>query len=149
MRLIRPLLAVAATACIATGCIDDHSAPATSIALKVLPATGGTAYLAIDTTGKVRGGRASGGDAPTVTEDSTTIPKAEAAALFAQARALGDTLLARVSRNFDEPPGSTEIAVLYSDGSQSRIIWPTGSPHPDARVNALAAKLLEHRTRSW
>ncbi len=149
MRLIRPLLALACAALAAAACFSDEPAPATSVALKLLPPNGGTAYIAIDTMGKIMGGHASGGDAPTVREDTASIPRADAAAIFADVRALGDTLLSRTPGNFDEPPGSTEIAVLFGDGSQARIVWPTDRPHPDARVNALAAKLLGHRTPSW
>ena len=121
----------------------------TGVAMKVIPANGGTAFVVVDSTGRVIGGHMSGDPSPVVREDSARIPVAQSADIFAAARALGDTLLQRAPASLTEPPGSTVIAILFSDDTQSRIVWPMGTEHPDARVNALAAKLAAQRVGGW
>ena len=117
--------------------------------MKVLPADGGMAYVAVDSTGKVYGGHLSGGPNPVAREDSANIPVTEARDIFAMARGLGDTLLERATPALAEPPGSTVLAILFSDDSQVRIVWPMGTEHPDARVKALTAKLSAQRIGGW
>jgi hypothetical protein len=73
----------------------------------------------------------------------------DAREIFALARGLGDTLLERAPAALVEPPGSNVIAVLFTDNSQARIVWPMGTEHPDARINALAAKLSAQRIGGW
>lgn len=129
------------------GCFKLEPAVVVRVAIKLLPAEGGATFVEIDSTGRVRGGRM-GVESAFVTQDTASIPEAEARAIFDAARALGDTLLQRVDANIVEPPGSTVLAVLYNDRSQARIIWPSGTPHPDERVNALEQRLLAHRV-AW
>lgn len=132
------------------GCKIQVTPPViTGVAMKVLPANGGTAYVAVDSTGRVTGGHMSGDPMPVVREDSARITPEQAADLFASARALGDTLLVPASPSLVEPPGSTVIAVLFSNETQARIVWQTGTRHPDARVNALAEKLMAQRVGGW
>ena len=143
--LAAALLAIGLSAC------GQRAQPAgiASVAMKVLPAEGGLAYVAVDSTGKVLGGHLSGGAEPVAREDSARIPVAEAREIFAMARGLGDTLLSRDGAEPDEPPGSTVLAVLFTDDSQVRIVWRAGTTHPDSRVNALIDRLSAQRIGGW
>ena len=145
----KSIAAVCAVAAICAACFKEVPVVPTSVAYKVMPESGGTGYVAFDSTGKIRGGHMSGGPAPVVREDSGSISAAQAAGIFADVTALGDTLLRRAPVNIAEPAGSRQIAVLFSDASQARIVWPLDREHPDPRVNALAAKLAALRTPAW
>jgi hypothetical protein len=148
LRAVRGLLVVALCAPVAA-CFEEVPIVPVSVALKVMPMTGGTSYVAIDTTGRVQGGHMSGGPRPTVREDSSRVPKALAAELFAEVAALGDTLLRRAPVTIMEPPGTRQIAILFNDDSQVRIVWPLSREHPDDRVNRLALKLMNNRVGGW
>jgi hypothetical protein len=132
------LLAAAAGA---AGCFKEEPVKVAGVALKVLPLTGGAKYVAVDTNGLVLMGTMRSGTNPAIHEDSARITKDQAAGFMHDASALGDTLLRRAPINVVEPTGGTVLAILFNDGSQSRIVWQTGHPHADARVNALADKL--------
>jgi hypothetical protein len=128
-------------ALVSAGCFKETPIVIASVALKVLPITGGVKFAAVDTTGLLISGTLAGGTNPVIHEDSTHLSRNEAAALIHDAAMLGDTLLRRAPVNVVEPTGGTVLAILFNDGSQSRIVWQTGHPHRDPRVNALAEKL--------
>jgi hypothetical protein len=143
---VRPVFryAFVLTALASAGCFKEEPVVVASVALKVLPVTGGVRYAAVDTTGLFISGTLAGGRNPSIHEDSTHLSPTEVRAFIHDASMLGDSLLRRAPVNVIEPTGATVLAVLFNDGSQARIVWQTGHPHKDARVNALADKLSAH-----
>ena len=140
---MRSLVMLAALASVA-GCAEPQ-AQIERVALKSVRVGGAVAYLEIDSVGHVHGGTVTGGPAPVVTEDSATIAPAEARAIFAAVALLGDTLLRHDGAATAEPEGTTVLGVLFDDQSQARVVWRTGTEHPDPRVRAVVERLMRHR----
>ena len=121
----------------------------TSLTIIVVPPGGGQANSTFLPDGTVRGGHLSGDPRPFVYQDEKHIDSATVKAIWSAARALGDTLLAANVIPDSTYEGYVVLQVTYDREPQANLAWPFRGAHADARVRALAALLMEHRTGGW
>jgi hypothetical protein len=119
----------------------------TSVAIHTRPAGGGSASCQFDASGAIHGGHLSGGPSPFVHEDDGRAEPQILASIVRAAEAL--LVEPRPDAGPTEAEGTTWIELRQSDGTQARFAWPAPGHHPDARVVALEALLLEHRVGGW
>ncbi len=120
----------------------------TQVALRLLPGAG-RAWVTFDSNGVAKGGHFSGDTPPTVHIDSATIPADSARAIFAAARAIGDSLLARRGPMVDSSrSGTATLAITFSDSTQAQFVW-TAESQPPAVVQATLEHVLANRVGGW
>jgi hypothetical protein len=128
------------------GCIHQDVPVIGRVAMKELAPNGSVRYIEFDTLGHVVIGQQSGDATPVVHEDTASLGRAQVREIFAAANALGDTLLRHEGTAPREPRGSAVIAILWTDQSQSRIVWTAGTEPADPRVKTLLARINKHRS---
>lgn len=143
------LCAATGTACGKPGTRAPSARVITSIEIIVVPPGGGQAHAEFLPDGLVRGGHLSGDPRPMVYQDEKHLDSAAVKAIWSAARALGDTLLAANVQPDSTFAGYVILRVAFDKGSQMSLAWPFRYEHPDARVRALAALLIECRTGGW
>jgi hypothetical protein len=156
-RSARPLLAWLAAALIgAAGSSCGKPAPRppsaraiTSLTIIVVPPGGGQANSTFLPDGTVRGGHLSGDPRPMVYQDEKHLDSATVKAIWTAARALGDTLLGTNVNPDSTYQGYVILQVTFDQGPMASLAWPFRGEHADARVRALVALLMEHRTGGW
>jgi hypothetical protein len=143
------LLCVAGASCAKPGPRAPTARTITSLQIVVVPPGGGQANSQFTPDGRVRGGHLSGDVPPMVYQDEKHLDSATVKAIWGAAHALGDTLLAANEIPDSTFQGYVVLQVAYDRGPQANIAWPFRGEHADARVRALAALLMEHRTGGW
>jgi len=121
----------------------------TPIEIIVVPPGGDQAHANLLPDGLVRGGHLSGDSPPMVYQDEKHLDSATVTAIWATAHALGDTLFAASVLPDSTYQGYVILRVTLDKEPQMNLAWPFRSEHPDARVRALMAMLMEHRTGAW
>ena len=154
MRII--LLVMASGVLCAAGAACGKSSPRapsarviTSLQIIVVPPGGGQANSRFLPDGVVRGGHLSGDPRPMVYQDEKHLDSATVRAIWSAARVLGDTLLATNVNPDSTYQGYVILQVTFDQGPMASLVWPFRGEHADARVRALAALLMEHRTGGW
>ncbi len=141
-------LAVVAALAIAA-CIQEPPVVMSRVAMKVIGPSGAVSYVEIDTLGRRVSGSISGDVTPQVHNQADSVSPSTARRLFAEARALNDSLLRHEGRAPAEPRGSAVIAIQYSDESESRIVWPVTTPPDDPKLRTLIADLTAQKPGGW
>jgi hypothetical protein len=149
VRVLASGLLCAAASCGKPGPRAPSARTITSLTIIAVPPGGGQANSTFLPDGTVRGGHLSGDAPPMVYQDEKHLDSATARAIWSAARALGDTLLALNVMPDSTYPGYVLLQVAFDAGPQAQIAWPFRGEHPDARVRALAALLMEHHTGGW
>jgi len=121
----------------------------TSIEIIVVPPGGGQAQATFLPDGLVRGGHLSGDSPPMVYQDEKRLLSTTVRAIWTAARALGDTLLAVNVTPDSTYHGYVLLQITFDRDPMVSLLWPFRGEHADARVRALAALLMEHRTGGW
>lgn len=84
-----------------------------------------------------------------VYQDEKHLDSGTVTATWAATHALGDTLLAASVLPDSTYQGYVILRVTLDKGPQMNLAWPLRSEHSDARVRALLALPMEHRTGAW
>ena len=134
---------------LATACIQEPAVVMNRVAMKVIAPNGAVSYLEIDTLGGRRSGSISADLTPLVHDDTGHVDRATVRRLFAEVRALDDSLLRHEGPAPAEPKGSAVIAIQYSDLSESRIVWLASTPPTDPKLKTLAADLTAQKPGGW
>ena len=121
----------------------------TPIEIIVVPPGGDQAHANLLPDGLVRGGHLSGDSPPMVYQDEKHLDSATVTAIWATAHALGDTLLAVNVTPDSTYHGYVLLQITFDRDPMVSLLWPFRGEHADARVRALAALLMEHRTGGW
>ena len=97
----------------------------------------------------MRGGHLSGDSPPRVYQDEKRLHSTSVRAIWAAARALGDTLLAASMHPDSTYQGYVLVQITFDKDPMASLVWPFRGEHADARVRALAVLLMDHRTGGW
>jgi hypothetical protein len=69
--------------------------------------------------------------------------------MFDAARALSDTSQRTLNPSAAEPRGSAVLGLLYSDNTQSRVIWEASKGPADARLKSLVDQITALKHGGW
>lgn len=130
-------------------CFSEPPPVMERVAMKVTAANGAVVYVEYDTLGDVRTGRVSGDETPVVQQDSTKVAATQVREIFDAARALDDSMLRHEGPAPAEPRGSAVVAILWTDRSQSRIVWPADSVPTNPALKRLVDRITAHKPGGW
>ena len=146
LKLVRLAAVLAVTA--GAGCRPSAPPVITQVELTLKPADG-RAWVSFDTNGVAKGGHFSGDNPPFVHMDSALIVADSVRAIFAAARAIGDSLLSRRGPMVDSSRvGTATLAVTFSDSTQVQFVWTYLSQGP-AAVQPLLDHIRANRVGGW